>query len=102
MSNFFAKLVQNNTGISSKNFFLVVVTIVGMLLLLVPVVVLIVEVCYNHTIVTDLTGLAAYIGAVASLFATAGITKAWSDTHENKNISKNDVNTENNVSKEKS
>ena len=101
MPNFFVKLVQNNTGVSSKNFFLVVVTIVGVLLLLVPVVVLIVEVCYNHTIVTDLTGLAAYIGSVASLFATAGITKAWSDTHENKNNTKDSINAENNTLKEK-
>ena len=101
MSNFFVKLVQNNTGISSKNFFLVVVTIVGVLLLLVPVVVLVVEVCYNHTIVTDLTGLAAYIGSVASLFATAGVTKAWADMNENKNNAKDSINAENSILKEK-
>lgn len=40
------------------------------------------EVFYNHTITTDLNGLAAYIGAVAGLFASAGITKAWSEKYE--------------------
>ena len=35
-----------------------------------------------HTIATDLSGMAAYIGAVASLFATAGLTKAWSEKYE--------------------
>lgn len=78
------KLIRNNTGVSSKNFMLVVVTIIGMLLLLVPAVVLIVEVAYNHTIVTDLKGMAAYIGAVASMFASVGITKVWSEKYETK------------------
>ena len=76
------KLIKNNTGVSSKNFFLVVVTLIGLILLLVPAVLLIVEVCYNHTIQTDLNGLAAYIGAVAAVFTSAGITKAWSEKYE--------------------
>lgn len=37
-----------------------------------------------HTIQTDLNGLAAYIGAVAGVFASAGITKAWSEKYEKK------------------
>ena len=53
------KLVQNNTGISSKNFFLVAVTLIGLLLLIVPVIVLLVEVFATKTIHTDLNGLAA-------------------------------------------
>ena len=53
-------------------------------MLLVPAVLLIIEVCYNHTIQTDLNGLAAYIGAVAGVFASAGITKAWSEKYERK------------------
>lgn len=79
-----SKLIRNNTGVSSKNFFLVTVTCIGMLLLLVPIVILLIESIYNHTIQTDLNGLAAYIGAVAGVFATAGITKAWSEKYENK------------------
>lgn len=80
--NYFKQLVEKDNGISSKSFFLVVVTVVGCILLLVPAIVLIVEVCCNHTIQTDLNGLAAYIGAVAGVFASAGITKAWSEKYE--------------------
>lgn len=76
------KLVQNNTGVSSKNFFLVCVTIVGIMLLIVPVIVLLVEIFTTHTINTDLNGLAAYIASVAGIFASAGITKAWSERYE--------------------
>ena len=85
--SYLGKLISNNTGVSSKNFFLVAVTLIGLILLLVPAVLLIIEVCYNHTIhtiQTDLNGLAAYIGAVAGVFATAGITKAWSEKYEKK------------------
>ena len=80
--NLFSKLVQNNSGVSSKNFFLVTVTIIGCILLLVPAVLLTVEIIYTHTIHTDLNGLAAYIGSVAGVFASAGITKAWSEMYE--------------------
>ena len=82
--NYLGKLISNNTGVSSKNFFLVAVTVIGLILLLVPAVLLIVEVIYNHTIATDLNGLAAYIGAVAGVFASAGISKAWSEKYEKK------------------
>ena len=78
------KLIKNNTGVSSKNFFLVAVTVIGLILLLVPAILLIVEVIYNHTIATDLNGLATYIGAVAAVFTSAGITKAWSEKYERK------------------
>ena len=80
--NYFSKLVSNNTGVSSKSFFLVVITIIGCLLLFVPVFALSIEAFYTHTIATDLSSMAAYIGSVASLFATAGITKAWSEKYE--------------------
>lgn len=82
-----SKLIRSNSGISSKNFFLVAVTIIGCILLIVPGVTLIIEVVFTHTIATDLTGMAAYIGAVASLFATAGITKAWSEKFERRSNS---------------
>lgn len=82
--NYISKLINNNTGVSSKNFFLVAATIIGLILLLVPAVLLIIEACYNHTIQTDLNGLAAYIASVAGIFASAGITKAWSEKYEKK------------------
>lgn len=78
------QLIRNNTGVSSKNFFLVVVTFIGCLLLLVPVFTLSIEAIFLHTITTDLTGMAAYIGSVASLFATAGLTKAWSEKFDHR------------------
>ena len=80
--NWIEKLIKNNSGVSSKSFFLVVVTFIGCILLIVPAIILITEVIFTHTIATDLNGMAAYIGAVASLFATAGLTKAWSEKFE--------------------
>ena len=82
--NWINTLIKSNTGVSSKSFFLVIVTIIGCLLLLVPVFTLSIEAIFLHTITTDLTGMAAYIGAVASLFATAGLTKAWSEKYEHR------------------
>jgi len=79
---FLSKLIKNNTGVSSKNFFLVIVTIIGCILLIIPAIILIVEVFYNHTIATNLDGMAAYIAAVAAIFTSAGITKAWSERYE--------------------
>ena len=83
--SFFKDLINKNTETSSKSFFLVVVTLVGTFLLLVPAIILIVEVCYNHTIQTDLNGLAAYIGAVAGVFVSAGVTKVWGSKYDNRN-----------------
>nr|DAP38048.1 MAG TPA: hypothetical protein [Crassvirales sp.] len=85
MSTLLGKLIKNNTGVSSKNFFLVTATIIGLVLLLIPAVVLLIEIISTHTIKTDLNGMASYIAAVAGVFASAGITKAWSEKYENKN-----------------
>ena len=82
--SFFYKLVKSNSGVSSKNFFLVVTTIIGTLLLAVIVGGFIVDIVYNHKITNDMNGAAVFIGAIASLFASAGITKAWSDSSTNK------------------
>ena len=81
-TSYFGKLIDNNTGVSSKNFFLIVVTLIGCLLLLVPAFTLTFEVICMHTITTSLEGFASYIAADAGLFATAGITKAWSEKYE--------------------
>jgi hypothetical protein len=81
MRCFFYKLIQNNTGISSKNFFLVVITIIGCILLLMPAIIIPIEL-FTTGLTTDLTGIASYIGAVAGIFAAAGVTKAWSEKYE--------------------
>lgn len=82
-------LNKNDTSVSSSSFYLVSVTLVGLLLLLVPMIVLVIEAIYNHTIQTDLNGMAAYIGSVAGLFATGGIVKGWISYNDSKtNIEK--------------
>lgn len=90
--SYFSRMIETNSGISSKNFFLVSVTIVGIILLLVPAVVLLTEVFKHGTITTDLNGMAAYIGSVAGVFATAGITKAWSEKYKNTTNTTNTTN----------
>ena len=85
MKQFIKDLLTSNSGISSKAFFLVSVTLAGCLILLAVAFVLVFEEIKNGTIRTDLGGLAAFIGAVAGLFATAGATKAFGERNE-KNI----------------
>lgn len=70
---------MDDNSVSATSVFLLATTIIGLILLLVPAITLLVEVFYNHTIATDLSGMAAYIGSVAGLFASAGITKAWTN-----------------------
>lgn len=84
--NFFMKLIKSNTGVSSKNFFLVCTTLIGLILLSVLIGGMIVDIIYNHTITISMGDAAYFIGAVASLFAAAGLTKAGSEWSENKYI----------------
>ena len=84
--NFFMKLIKSNTGVSSKNFFLVCTTLIGLILLSVLIGGLIVDIVFNHTITISMSEAAYFIGAVGSLFAAAGLTKAGSEWSENKYI----------------
>ena len=84
--SFFMKLISSNTGVSSKNFFLVCTTIIGMILLGVLIAGMIVDIIFQHTITISMAEAAGFIGAVASLFASAGLTKAGSEWSENKHI----------------
>lgn len=78
--SFFRRLLDlNDRGVSATNLYIFLVTGIGFILLLVPAIILLVEAFYNHTISTNLDGMAAYIGAVTALFASAGITKAWTN-----------------------
>lgn len=75
-----ARLVDmNDTTVSASTVFLLITSIVAIVLLLVPAVVLLIEVCFNHTISTDLSGMAEYIVAVAGIFASGGILKGWTN-----------------------
>lgn len=82
MKQFIKNLLTSNSGISSKAFFLVATTLAGCVILLAVAFVLVFEVVKSGTIRTDLGGLAAFIGAVAGLFATAGATKAFGERNE--------------------
>ena len=84
--NFFMKLIKSNTGVSSKNFFLVCTTLIGLILLSVLIGGMIVDIVFNHTITISMSEAAYFIGAVGSLFAAAGLTKAGSEWSENKYI----------------
>ena len=87
--SFFRKLVENNTGVSSKNFFLVCVTIIGCITILTFNVALIIEVVYTHTITTDLVGVAACFTAISSGLIGAGFAKVKGDKNEYENHDKN-------------
>ena len=86
--NYINKLIKTDNNYSVTGFFLIITIIVGTLLLIVPIVALTIEVWYNHTIATDLNGMASYITAVAGIFGSGGFTYAltkWSDNKYNNN-----------------
>ena len=75
-----ARLVDmEDTTVSASTVFLLITSAVAIILLLVPAIVLLVEVFYNHTIATDMSGMAEYIAAVAGIFASGGILKGWTN-----------------------
>ena len=80
---FFSKaLDKNDTSVALSSIIILLLMGVGVLLLIVPLFILCIEAWYNHTITTDLNGMAAYIGAVTAIFVTAGSIKVgihWSD-----------------------
>ena len=82
--NYMNKLIKSDNNVSAGNFFLIATTIVGLLLLLVPLFVLTIEAWFNHTITTDLSGMASYIVAVCSIFTVGGLTHGWTNWAENK------------------
>ena len=82
--SYMSKLIKDDNNISPGNFFLIATTIVGLLLLLVPLFALVIEAWFNHTITTDLSGMAAYIVAVCSIFTVGGLTHGWTRWSENK------------------
>ena len=70
---------MNDTSVSASTVFLLVCSITAIILLLIPAIVLLIEVIYNHTISTDLNGLAAYITACLGFFVTGGLLKGWTN-----------------------
>ena len=92
---FFRKLMdKNEPEVAASNFFVVCVLAIGLVLLAVPIFILVIEAIFNHTIATDLNGMAAYIMAVAAIFTSAGITKIgvhYSDTRYPKTLKHNEI-----------
>lgn len=83
LSRYMVSLIRNDTGDSSKGFFLVCVTITGCLLLLTVGGILAYDALRDGRVDTDLPGLAALVGAVTAVFASAGVTKAMSERSHN-------------------
>ncbi len=67
----------DDKSVSVSTVFLLLTSLTAILLLIVPAVVLLIEVHYNHTIATDIDGLATYIGAVSTIFMSGGLLKGW-------------------------
>jgi len=76
------ELIRNNTGVSSKSFFLVAVTIVGCLMLGSIIFAIIWEEMKNGYIKSDLLGISAFVGSVTTLFGAAGYTKVVGEKRE--------------------
>ena len=68
---------MNDASVSASTVFLVICSVTAIILLLIPAIVLLDEVIHNHTITTDLNGLAAYITACLGFFVTGGLLKGW-------------------------
>ena len=67
----------DDSSVSMASLFLAATTIIGLILLLVPVAVVIVDLYFSHTVNVDMSDMAAYVTSVTALFASGGITKAW-------------------------
>lgn len=81
-NNILIKLIKNNTGYSSKNFFLIVITIVSTLLLCMPITALIIDMYNNKTVTMSWNDIGMYIGSIAAMVTGVGISKAWSEKYE--------------------
>lgn len=77
--NFFTRLVKEDNNLSVLNFFLICTLAVGVILLIVPIVGMMVDIIFNHTMTINLSDMALYIGAVAGIFASGGLTSAWTE-----------------------
>ncbi len=76
----FARLFDmDDSTVSASNVFLFLTSFIALVLLLVPAIALLIEVFYNHTIATDISGMAQYIAAVCGIFASGGILKGWTN-----------------------
>ena len=76
---FFTKLLKEDTNVSAMNFFLMCTLAVGVILLFIPAVGMLVDIWFNHTMTINMADLSMYIGAVAAIFASGGLSSAWTE-----------------------
>ncbi len=76
---FVDKLLKEDTNVSMMNFFLLATLGVGVVLLIVPVIGMLVDIWYNHTMTINLSDMAVYLGGVAGIFASGGLSTAWTE-----------------------
>lgn len=88
-NSFMGKLLQNNSGVSAKSFFLIAVTIVGTVMLAVIAFCMIWEVTRTNQVNADLSGYANIIAAVSALFGAAGLTKVAGEFNEHRTYRSN-------------
>ena len=80
----FTNLINNNTGVSSKNFFLIAVTLIGSVLLTMVIISIAVDLFFNNTVTMSWADMGMFVGSVSTMFCAVGITKAWSEKYERK------------------
>ena len=78
----FTNLINNNTGVSSKNFFLIAITLIGAVLLAMVIISITVDLIHNGTVTMSWADMGMFVGSVSTMFCAAGITKAWSEKYE--------------------
>lgn len=78
----FTNLINNNTGVSSKNFFLIAITLIGAVLLAMVIISIVVDLIRNGTVTMSWADMGMFVGSVSTMFCAAGITKAWSEKYE--------------------
>lgn len=88
-NSFMGKLLQNNSGVSAKSFFLIAVTVVGTVMLAVIAFCMIWEVTRTNQVNADLSGYANIIAAVSALFGAAGLTKVVGEFNEHRKYRSN-------------
>lgn len=74
--NFFVKATKENNNVNPVYVFMLGVLCVGVLLLFVPVIGMLVDIWFNHTMTINLSDMAVYVGAVAAIFTSGGVTAA--------------------------
>lgn len=70
---------MDDSTVSASTVFLFLTSFIALFLLLVPAIAMLIEVYFNHTIASDISGMAEYIAAVCGIFASGGILKGWTN-----------------------